>query len=125
MHEFTDEAERARHELTRIGERDHFAVGIELRQKETIGEHLREGVGEFTERKFVKDLIAKNLIQAPKTALRVLICLPPQFAIEKIAQKMAAGGECQRELLRAADAFRRGGKEAAQQVRDRLDPILA
>ena len=38
-----------------------FAVGIELRQKEPIGEHLREGIGEFAESEFVKDLIAENL----------------------------------------------------------------
>src|SRR6202047_2736747 len=38
---------------------------------------------------------------------------------------MAAGGESQRELLRAADAFRRNGEEATEQVRDRLDAILA
>jgi hypothetical protein len=31
----------------------------------------------------------------------------------------------ERQLLRAADALRRGREEAAQQIGDRLDPILA
>src|SRR5438105_5982337 len=33
--QFADESERPRHELAGVVEGDHFAVGIELRQKET------------------------------------------------------------------------------------------
>src|ERR1700730_4958366 len=38
---------------------------------------------------------------------------------------MAADGKRECKLLRAANAFRRGGEKPAQQVRYRLDPILA
>jgi hypothetical protein len=51
---------------------------------------LREGVGELAEPEFVKDLIAENLIKAVKAAFRVLFFLPPQFLVEKVAQKLAA-----------------------------------
>ena len=86
---------------------------------------MREGVGELAKREFVKDLIAENLIEAIKAPFPVLVFLAPQFAIEKVAQEMAARGESKRELLRPANAFRRGREEASQQVRDRLDAILA
>src|ERR1700686_2055546 len=78
LHQLADQVERARHELAGICESNHFAVGIELREEETIGEHLREGVGELAEPEFVKDLIAENLIKAVKAAFRVLFFLPPQ-----------------------------------------------
>ena len=54
LDEFADQAKRTRHELARVGQSYGLVVGIEPRQKQAIGEHLREGVGEFTERQFVK-----------------------------------------------------------------------
>ena len=44
----------------------------------------------------------------------MLIFLPAQFVVQKVAQQMAARGECERELLPLADAFRRGGEESPQ-----------
>jgi hypothetical protein len=55
----------------------------------------------------------------------VLFFLPPQFAVEKIAQKVAARGESKRELLGAADSFRCDGEESPQQSGHRLDAIIA
>ena len=114
LHKFADEAERSRHELAGIGEGDFLSLGIQFREKEAIGEHLRESVGKFAEPEFVEDLIAENLVEAIKAAFPVLFFLALQFVVEKVVQKLAAGGESERQLLRAADALRRGGEEAAQ-----------
>ncbi|WGJ14082.1 hypothetical protein QEV83_15700 [Methylocapsa sp. D3K7] len=74
---------------------------------------MREGVGKLAKREFMKNLIAENLIEAIKAPFPVLLFLAPQFKVEKVAQKLAARGEGQRKLLRASDAFRRDGEEAA------------
>ena len=77
------------------------------------------------QRQFVEYLIAEDLEQPVKPPLLVLSLLPDQFLAEIIAQQAGCGCERQRELLRPADAFRRGREESLQQLRDRLDAILA
>ena len=71
-------------------------AGIEPREKQAVGQHLREGVGEFLQRQFVKHLIAENLEQTVESALLVIAFLPDQFLAEIVAQQLAARRERQR-----------------------------
>src|ERR1700730_839649 len=41
LHKLADEAERSRHQLAGIVEGDFLSLGIQFREEEAIGEHLR------------------------------------------------------------------------------------
>jgi len=72
----------------------------------------------------MEDLIAENLKEPVKPTLRVLSLLTYQFLAEIVTQQPAACCERERELLGAADAFRRRREEALQQLRNRRDALL-
>ena len=55
----------------------------------------------------------------------VLAFLTHELLTEIIVQQLAAPGERQRQLLRAANPFRRRREKALQQLADRSDAIFA
>ena len=73
----------------------------------------------------MKNLVTENLEKAVETLFLVLPLLPDQFLTEVVTEKPAAGRERKRQLLRSADALGSAGKEAGEELRDRLDAILA
>ena len=123
--QFANEPERPRDEIPGIVQCHRLRIRIQPRQEQPVGQHLREGVGEFLERQFMEDLVAKDLKKPEKPSFLVVPLLPHQLLAEVVAQQLAARGESQCELLRPSDPFGRGRKEALQQFRDRGNALLA
>ena len=118
--EFANELERGGHEIARIAQGDGRQLRVEPRQKQPIGEHLREGVGELFQGEFLKHLFLEHLIEAQKPPFLMLLLLSGQFLEQGVAQQPRAGGERDGELRGPPHALRRGGEEAAQQLAHRL-----
>ena len=123
--QLADEAEGPRHVLPRVVQRNDFRVGVEAREKEAVGQHLRKRIRELLQRQLVEHLIAEDLKQPVQPALRVLPLLAHQLLAQIVAQQLAAGSQRQRQLLRAVDVRRRRRKERLQQLADGRDPVLA
>jgi hypothetical protein len=70
-------------------------------------------------------LIAEDLEKPVEPLPLMLPFLPHQLLAQIVAQEPAALCEFKRQFFRLGNAFQRGGEESPQQVRDRLDAILA
>src|SRR6266700_6793386 len=55
-----DEAKRARYVLACIVEGNGFRIGVEPREKQSVGKHLSEGIGKFVQCQLMEDLITEN-----------------------------------------------------------------
>ncbi|HEY3778873.1 MAG TPA: hypothetical protein VGL35_12535 [Rhizomicrobium sp.] len=126
IHQLADEAEGARHVIARIAQSD-FVVRprIQPRQKKTVRQHLREGVGELRQLQFAEHLIAERRVKPEQPAFRVFAFLADKFFGQIIPQQLASLRQCEGQLLRTPDALRRAGKEARNQFGDGLNPLLA
>ena len=77
FHQLVNELEGAGHVFARVAEAD-LGVGrrVQPREEQAIGQHLREGIGEFLQLELVKHLIAEGFVEAVEPALLELAFRP-------------------------------------------------